>query len=84
MPDRATLKRHAHLLERMASTLKVDLQEEAIAGRVSIDGISDAVLRCTECPDPGHCVVWLSEHEAGSTDTPGFCRNRDLLRGLRG
>lgn len=78
MADRDQLKHHADLFDSMASTLGHDLQEAAIAGKLRIDDISDAVLRCADCSNPGHCQQWLADRER-ALDAPEYCRNRDLL-----
>ncbi len=78
MPSQEVLKLHAGLVDRMASKLGVDLQEAAIGGDVSIDQLSDAVLNCTDCPNPGHCQRFLDQPTA-VTRTPEYCRNQDLL-----
>ena len=83
MLDKGTLKHHAALLDRMANAIGVDLQEAAVAGQVSIDEISDAVLDCTNCPDPAACRNWLDARSGEATATPGYCRNADLLSDLR-
>ncbi|CUJ85072.1 hypothetical protein RUE5091_00294 [Ruegeria denitrificans] len=81
MPDREVLKHHAGLVDRMATKLGVDLQQSAIDGDVSIDQLSDAVLRCTGCANPSHCQNFLRQ-PAQARQTPEYCRNRDLLRKL--
>lgn len=81
MTGRDTLRHHAILVDKMANTLGVDLQEAAISGGVSIDEITDAVLRCTDCPNPGHCQNFLAQSEAADR-TPEYCRNQDLLKRL--
>ncbi|EEX09989.1 conserved hypothetical protein [Ruegeria lacuscaerulensis ITI-1157] len=81
MPSREVLRRHADLLDRMATKLGVDLQSVAIAGDVSVDEISEAVLRCSGCPDPEHCAFRLRLQET-SAEPPEYCRNRELLQGL--
>ncbi|WP_170325894.1 DUF6455 family protein [Ruegeria arenilitoris] len=78
MPNREVLKLHAGLVDRMASKLGVDLQEAAIGGDVSIDQLSDAVLNCTDCPNPGHCLRFLDQPTLVSR-TPEYCRNQELL-----
>lgn len=83
MQDRDTLKRHAALVDRMAQTLGVDLEEAALAGAMAMDEIAEAVLRCTGCADPAHCDSWLSQQRAGADRTPGYCRNKDLMARLR-
>ncbi|UAB87742.1 hypothetical protein I5192_10870 [Ruegeria sp. SCSIO 43209] len=82
MSDRETLRRHADLVDRMATTLGVDLQEVAIEGALQFDEISDAVLRCTECPNPGHCKAFLAKNLT-APDTPEYCRNHELLNRLK-
>lgn len=78
MADRNLLKQHADLVDRMATTLGHDLQDAAIRGDVSIDDISDAVLRCTNCSNPGHCAGWLATRELAA-HPPEYCRNGDML-----
>ncbi|WP_299982072.1 DUF6455 family protein [uncultured Ruegeria sp.] len=81
MSDRAKLRHHAGLVDNMAATLGVDLQEAAIDGALRFDEISDAVLRCTECPNPGHCEALLSQNvDIGRA--PEYCRNQELLNRL--
>ena len=82
MSDREMLRHHAGLVDQMATQLGVDLQEAAIAGALAVDDISDAVLRCSKCPNPGHCETLLGQ-KAALSQTPEFCRNRDLLHRLR-
>ncbi|MEX0307134.1 MAG: DUF6455 family protein [Ruegeria sp.] len=81
MSDHEMLRRHAGLVDKMATTLGVDLQEVAIEGSLRFDEISDAVLRCTECPNPGHCEAFLAQNSAASK-APEYCRNHDLLSRL--
>ncbi|WP_170383569.1 DUF6455 family protein [Ruegeria atlantica] len=78
MANREMLKHHAGLVDRMASKLGVDLQQSAIDGDILIDELSDAVLRCTDCPNPNHCQSFLSQ-SAQTHQTPEYCRNQDLL-----
>ncbi|TDK41242.1 DUF6455 family protein [Antarcticimicrobium luteum] len=82
MQDRETLKHHAALLDRMAGALGIDLEEAALSGRLTVDEISDAVLRCTGCAGPAHCTSWLAMR-VGARAAPGYCRNRDLMARLR-
>ncbi|MEX0318645.1 MAG: DUF6455 family protein [Ruegeria sp.] len=81
MPDRDTLRRHADLVDRMASAQDIDLQEAAIHGDLTTDEISDAVLRCTDCPNPGHCAQFLAR-AAKPGNTPEYCRNQELFARL--
>ncbi|WP_170365507.1 DUF6455 family protein [Ruegeria arenilitoris] len=81
MSRREELRRHAALVDRMAQKLGVDLQEAAIGGSVSIDEITDAVLRCTGCTNPYHCDRALALQN-GDGRPPEYCRNQDLLARL--
>ncbi|MCB1341611.1 MAG: hypothetical protein KDK24_11245 [Pseudooceanicola sp.] len=72
------MKRHAGLVDDMARALGVDLEEAALRGLVDIDEISDAVLRCAGCADPGHCAGVLAAQPRLAA-APGYCRNRALM-----
>ncbi|WP_170374306.1 MULTISPECIES: DUF6455 family protein [Ruegeria] len=82
MPDQEVLKFHAGLVDQMATKLGVDLQQSAIEGDVSIDQLSDAVLRCTGCANPNHCQSFLQQ-PAQAGQTPEYCRNQEMLRKLQ-
>ncbi|WP_256369065.1 DUF6455 family protein [Ruegeria sp. HKCCD4884] len=81
MPTRETLRLHAGLVDDMASMLDINLEEAAIGGLVSVDQISEAVLRCTDCPNPQHCQAMLSQ-AATAQRAPEYCRNQELLHKL--
>ncbi len=81
MHSRETLKKHAELVDRMANRVGVDLEDAAIRGDVSIDQISDAVLRCTGCANPDHCQSLLNRAEI-TGNTPEYCRNKPLFNQL--
>lgn len=83
MREHATLKTHAALLDGMSSAMGLDLQEEAIAGRLQFDEISEAVLRCTRCAYPSQCAINLARSSVKKDQAPDFCRNRDLLAYLK-
>ncbi|MEN8893504.1 DUF6455 family protein [Planktotalea arctica] len=82
MTDRTSLKKHAALLDTMSSTRGIDLQSRALAGDVSIDEITDAVFACTNCASPGACGKWLAAHKGGTSHSPSYCENTDLLARL--
>ena len=84
MPDTAVLKHHADLLDRTATRLGVDLQDAAISGQFAFDDIADAVLRCTQCPQPEACESWLATAPSTPEKAPHYCRNHDLLTALQG
>ena len=80
------LRRQADRVDRMATQVGVDLEEALFRGDMTPDMISDAVIACAGCPDPGHCDSWLAQAEAADVTeqtAPGYCRNRDLLAGLQ-
>lgn len=83
MPDTLTIRRHAALVDRMAQTVGVDLEESTLQGRITPDALCDAVLSCTGCTDPTACAQWLDAHRDGAEATPSMCRNAetfDLLK----
>ncbi len=82
MQNQNVLKRHARLMDKMAETLGLDLEEAAMRGTLPMDDIADVVLSCTNCSNPDHCETWLGEHADGADATPGYCRNKDLFAEL--
>ena len=75
--------RHAALVDRMARTLGLDLEEKIMEGKLEIDTLGDAVLKCTGCTDPDGCEHWLDAQEDTAAEAPGICRNRDLFKLLK-
>ena len=85
MQSEKTLKKHADLVDRMATALGVDLEESILRGQIEIDDLSDAVLSCTACSAPEHCAGWLdSKGSEQASSTPEYCRNKALLQRLQG
>lgn len=85
MLGRATLKRHAALVDRMAEARGVDLEEQILRGNLRIGELDDAVLRCTGCSNPDGCEHWLTQVEqngATVSDTPAQCRNARVFSEL--
>ncbi|WP_170409686.1 DUF6455 family protein [Ruegeria atlantica] len=78
MLGKDTLKRHAELVDQMATHVGVDLEDAALGGDVSIDQISNAVLRCSDCSNPDHCEQFLA-HSSPDRKTPEYCRNAALF-----
>lgn len=83
MQNTLTIKQHAALVDRMADTLGVDLEEATLKGQITPDALCDVVLRCTGCTDPGGCRHWLDAHDAGADSTPDMCRNGDIFELLK-
>lgn len=83
MTDQLALRRHADLVDRMATTLGLDLEELAMAGKLRFDTISDAVLNCTGCSNAEGCEHWLEMQKEIAPETPDMCRNADLFQMLK-
>jgi Family of unknown function (DUF6455) len=83
MQNRSVLKRHAALVDKMAETLGVDLEEVTMRGDLEISEISDAVLSCTACANPEACRGWLGDHKEGAAQTPDYCRNSEMFQRLQ-
>lgn len=83
MSDAAHHAYHEYLLGRMADVLGLDLDLEVDLTRLSQSQLVRAVTRCTECPDPEGCEIWLDEHRAGADEAPRLCMNKSLLEHLR-
>ncbi len=83
MQSEKNLRKHAALVDHMAQTLGVDLEEQALRGNVSISEIDDAVLRCTGCTQPETCAHWLETRQGVEASTPDYCRNAELFTSLQ-
>lgn len=84
MTDRATLRHHAALMDRVAERLGIDLEAAVLSGEMAFDEVSAAVLRCVDCANPGDCAHWLGREAAGAEIPPTYCRNSALMRRLGG
>lgn len=86
-----TLNRHAALMNRMAETLGIDLEEALRRGKISSTEWRDALVDCVGCDDPASCASWLNEHAASEDrltalpeeEAPHYCNNRLMLDRLR-
>lgn len=83
MLNSTTLKRHADLVDRMAATLGLDLEEAVQSGQLRVDSLSDAVLACTGCSNPDGCDRWLEMQNGRAPEAPGLCRNVRLFEDLK-
>ncbi|ARE42186.1 hypothetical protein RGUI_4045 [Rhodovulum sp. P5] len=83
MSGKTKYDEHAALVEKMAEVLGVDLTEEMMAGRWTPEDMQATVSRCLGCTEPSHCQGWLKDNAEGARETPGYCRNKDLLEALR-
>lgn len=78
----ARLKRHAALVDRMATARGLDLEEVALRGDITPQDISDLVLSCTGCTQTDHCERWLSEQVGTVSAAPHYCRNARVFSTL--
>ncbi|MEO1138535.1 MAG: DUF6455 family protein [Pseudomonadota bacterium] len=83
MTQNLTIKRHTELVDRMADTLGIDLEEAVFAGKLDPNTLCDAVLRCTGCTDPEGCTKWLDACQNGTKHPPVMCRNSDMFHSLQ-
>lgn len=83
MTSTTTLKKHAALVDRMATALGIDLEEKAMQGQIDFDQISEAVMACSGCANPEDCTIWLDAHEGQADATPDICRNTELFARLK-
>lgn len=83
MQSPSKLKRHAALVDDMATAHGLDLEEQMMRGRLRFSELEDAVLRCTGCTHPDDCAHWLTTEATKGAATPGYCRNADLFTELK-
>jgi len=83
MPQTKTIKRHTDLVDRMASTLGLDLEEKVYAGQLDPETLCDTVLRCTGCTDPDGCEAWMAAQAGAVEATPIMCRNGEVFAALK-
>jgi len=77
-----TMKRHAALVDDMARTLGVDLEESVLRAEITPEEVVDAVLNCTGCTSPETCRGWLEATDSAEAP-PEYCRNKQTLAALR-
>lgn len=77
-----TLTRHAALANEMAEKTGADLPRAMAEGRLTGEGVREAVLRCTYCERVEACESWLARHPDGAEAAPGYCRNAALFAAL--
>ncbi|MEN9060948.1 DUF6455 family protein [Ponticoccus litoralis] len=83
MQSPSTLKRHAALVDDMASLQGLDLEEQMLRGTLSFSALEDAVLRCTGCTAPDRCAQWQAAHQGTRAAPPDYCRNAPLFASLQ-
>jgi hypothetical protein len=75
---------HSKRVQRMAESVGVDLGQAILNGKLRGFPITDIVFRCSRCAEKTTCDAWLDRQVAAVEQTPDFCRNKQLLDGLRG
>lgn len=75
------LDRANELLNGMADRMGADFAAAVTADAESVTRYRTAVIRCANCAEPEACKGWQIEHDT-ATDTPAYCRNRDLLKAM--
>lgn len=83
MTQMPRLKRHATLVDRMAQTLGLDLEEQVYSGQLDPDTLCDSVLRCSGCTDPDGCEIWLAAQDGSANNPPIMCRNGEVFAALK-
>ncbi len=83
MANNANYRRHTELVDRMANTLGLDLEEEVMKGTLDLDSLADAVMHCTGCSNPDGCEHWMDAQDGRADQTPDICRNADLFKALK-
>lgn len=73
--------RRASVMGKMAETVGVDFAEKIAQDPNMASKYREAVMRCSHCSHDGECKGWMAEHPH-ATETPDYCRNKDLLEGL--
>jgi hypothetical protein len=76
------LKRHAALVDRMATARGIDLEEAAMRAHLAPGDLSDMVLRCAGCAQTDKCAQWLDTQIGAVSATPAYCRNGDQFAEL--
>ena len=84
MQSPSTLKKHAALVDHMATAQGVDLEEQIMRGRMTVTELEDAVLRCTACTNPDDCQHWLANPTNEGAAAPDYCRNAEMFSDLGG
>ncbi len=73
------LKRHATLVDRMATARGLDLEEATLRGAVAPSELPDMVLRCVGCTRTVMCETWLDAQIGTVSAAPHYCRNAHAL-----
>ncbi|MFN3209428.1 MAG: DUF6455 family protein [Roseovarius sp.] len=83
MPRTRTMRQHTELVDMMARTLGIDLEEEVYSGQLDPEALCDAVLRCTGCSNPDGCEAWMAAQGTVADAAPAMCRNGEVFATLK-
>ncbi|CUH66076.1 hypothetical protein TG4357_02221 [Thalassovita gelatinovora] len=75
------ISHHADVMDRMAETMGADFASRIQADPAVAYQYRSAVMRCSSCKHDAECSVWMDHHSSAS-QTPRYCRNKDLLEAL--
>ncbi|MEE9387702.1 MAG: DUF6455 family protein [Paracoccaceae bacterium] len=75
--------RHGALVDKMANTVGVDLDEAEQRGNLSGDQLRASVHKCLGCTNVTACEHWLDHHTNGANSPPDYCRNTGFFKGLQ-
>ena len=78
-----TMRQHTELVDRMARTLGLDLEEQVYSGKLDPETLCDTVLRCTGCSTPEGCEAWMAAQAATAEAAPAMCRNAVVFAELK-
>ncbi|MDO6726056.1 DUF6455 family protein [Cognatishimia sp. 1_MG-2023] len=81
MPDRETLQKHVYLFDTMSEKLGHDMQQHTLDGDVSIDALTNAVVRCSQCGHADDCAAKLNAAR-NLSQPPAYCQNKALFKTL--
>jgi len=83
MQESGRLSRHFWLIQGMARTLGVNLNEALRTGRLGRNVHAGAIADCCACGKTARCMGWLAQQGAGADELPRYCRLKPLLEGLK-
>jgi hypothetical protein len=83
MSDDKKYDRHAGLVDRMAGTQGIDMDEAVQRGDLAPGELEQTIYTCLGCSQTEACERWLSLNAEGAEATPGYCRNEAVFKSLK-
>lgn len=75
--------RSARLMNHMAATRGIDLQQGVARDEIRVGALVCAVTRCAACTGQEQCVLWLAaQGDRKAAATPDYCENSEFLARL--